>query len=336
MWKLFFQDCNAKIDFQQCRACNSTQGVECIRSATTVSTRTCRNYLDECFTHVDNNVITRGCLQENPNLTSDCRNGDICESCDSRGNCNDKIVNGEFCITCSSETDPNCVDNLNHTMRTQCSLTVAGMGCYMYDDGGSIIKRGCLSDLIPYEVSMCRQEGQFCKTCQGNDCNNQLRFRQCLTCDSSTNPDCFTPNENVPSSVCRSYTDTCVTHLENDRARRGCSSNRNDLVLSCQNDPSLCNTCTGSNCNSADIEPEFCITCDSENDPNCRTNPNMAMATQCGTSARLNKVGCYRFDDSGKDVISVDESTERKTFSWFIAAASIVEKNNFFFILHFR
>lgn len=246
-------------------------------------------------------MITRGCLQQNPNLATDCRNPDICESCDSRGNCNEDIVNGEFCITCDSTTDPNCVDNLNHTMRTQCSLTVGGMGCYLYDDGGSIIKRGCLSDLIPYEVTMCRQQGQFCKTCVGNDCNSQLRFQQCLTCDSNTNPDCFTPNADVPSSVCRSYIDTCITHLENGRAIRGCSSLRNAQVLSCQNDPSLCNICDdGSNCNTADIEAETCVTCDSETDANCRTNPTTAMAQQCGDGVKLNKVGCYRYDDSGK------------------------------------
>lgn len=110
--------------------------MECIRSATTVGSQVCRNYLDECFVHVRNNVIARGCLQQNPALESDCRNPDICDSCDSRGNCNDQIVNGEFCLTCDSQVDPNCIDNLNFTMRTQCNLTVGGMGCYLFDDGG--------------------------------------------------------------------------------------------------------------------------------------------------------------------------------------------------------
>ncbi len=250
------------------------------------------------------NVITRGCLQANPTLTSDCRNGDICETCDSHGNCNDKIVNGEFCITCDSTTDPNCVDNLNFTMRTQCSLTVGGLGCYLYNDGGAIIKRGCLSDLIPEEVSYCRQQGSFCKTCQGNDCNNQLTFQRCLACDSMTNPDCFLPNDNVTSAVCRNYIDSCITHLDNGRAIRACSSSRTDLQLSCQADSSLCNTCnTGNNCNSDNIEPEFCITCDSENDANCRINPSTAMVQQCGTDVKLNKVGCYRYDDLGKTTL---------------------------------
>lgn len=297
------QDCNAKVDFQECRVCNSTQGVECIRSATTVNSQVCRNYLDECFTHVDNNVIVRGCLQQNPNLSNDCRNRDICDSCDSRGNCNEQIVNGEFCITCDSQLDPNCVDNVNFTMRTQCSLSVAGMGCYLFDDGGDIIKRGCVSDLIPEERTYCRSQGQFCKTCEGNDCNSQLRYQRCLSCDSMTNPDCLLPNDNVPSSVCRNYIDTCTTHFENNRAIRGCSSQRADLQLSCWNDSSLCNTCnTGMDCNDDKIEEEFCVTCDSEIDANCNVSPNITMAQQCGTDVKLNKMGCYRFDDSGKNI----------------------------------
>ncbi|KAJ6648787.1 hypothetical protein Bhyg_04018 [Pseudolycoriella hygida] len=293
-------DCNAKIDFQACRVCNSSQGVECIRSATGVSSQVCRNYLDECFTHVQNNITVRGCLQQNPSLAGDCQNRDICESCDHRGNCNDQIVDGEFCITCDSQLDPNCIDNVNFTMRTQCSLTVNGMGCYLFDDGGDIIKRGCLSDLIPYEVSMCRQEGTFCKTCQGNDCNSQLRFQRCLSCDSMTNPDCLLPNENVPSALCRNYKDSCMTHFENNRVIRGCASQRSDLQLSCLNNSSLCITCnSGANCNTDPVEEEFCITCDSENDVNCRTSPNITMIQQCGADVKLNKMGCYRFDDSG-------------------------------------
>lgn len=94
----------------------------------------------------------RGCLQQNPGFESDCRDPDVCERCDDRGNCNDKIVDGEFCMTCSSELDPNCINNLNVSMRTQCSLAVSRMGCYLFDDGGDIIKRGCLSDIHPDEV----------------------------------------------------------------------------------------------------------------------------------------------------------------------------------------
>lgn len=277
--------------------------------------------------HVQNNIIVRGCLQQNPNLANDCRNRDICESCDARGNCNDRIVNGEFCITCDSQLDPNCINNVNFTMRTQCDLSVAGMGCYLFDDGGDILKRGCVTDLIPEERTYCRNQGQFCKTCEGNDCNAQLRYQQCLSCDSMTNPDCLLPNDNVSSSVCRNYIDTCMTHFENNRAIRGCSSQRTDLQLSCSNDSSLCNTCdTGMNCNNGKIEEEFCVTCDSEIDSNCRISPNMTMAQQCGPDVKLNKIGCYRFDDSGKNImLQLYENSLHFFFFWY-SSGDIVKR----------
>lgn len=207
---------------------------------------------------------------------------------------------GEFCITCDSELDRNCIDNVNFTMRTQCSLTVTGMGCYLFDDGGEIVKRGCVSDLIPEEVSMCRQEGQFCKTCRGNDCNNQLQFQQCLSCDSMTNDNCFDLTEPVPSTLCRNYLDTCTTHFENNRTIRGCSSQRNDLQLACASNPSLCKTCNTINCNDdVSYEAEFCVSCSSEVDPDCRNRPDLSTPKQCGAGLKINKNGCYRFDDSG-------------------------------------
>lgn len=208
-------------------------------------------------------------------------------------------MDGEFCITCDSQLDPNCIDNVNISMRTQCNLAVTMIGCYLFDDGGSIVKRGCLSDLISYEISMCRQQGQFCKTCVGNDCNRQLEFQRCLSCDSMTNADCLLPNELIPTTVCRNYREPCITHFENTRVIRGCSSQHGDLQLACANDTS-CNLCdTGTNCNNERIEDEFCITCDSEVNADCRTLPNRGMAKQCGAQSKLNKYGCYRFDDSG-------------------------------------
>lgn len=175
------------------------------------------------------------------------------------------------------------------------------MGCYLSDDGGNIVKRGCLSDLIPEEVSMCRQEGDFCKTCNGNDCNNRLRFQRCLSCDSMTNPDCLLPNDQIPSELCRNYFDTCITHFEDNRLQRGCTSRYNDLQLSCSNNSSLCKTCDAdNNCNDDLLEEEYCVTCDSEIDANCRTNPNTSMITQCGSDIKFRN-GCYRFDDSGNN-----------------------------------
>lgn len=96
--------------------------------------QTCSSYTDECLVHVENNVVVRGCLLDHQQY--DCKNSDLCDKCSSNDNCNSQIVDGEFCITCDSETDLNCRSNLNVTMRKQCSLAVKRLGCYIYDDGG--------------------------------------------------------------------------------------------------------------------------------------------------------------------------------------------------------
>lgn len=132
-------DCNAKVSFQNCRACNSTTNVNCIRSPGSFASTQCRNYLDECYVHVENDVVTRGCLQNSPRPVQDeCEksNTDMCTSCSNGSNCNNRIVDGEFCLTCDSENDINCRGNLNFTMRTQCPLSVTPRGCYRFDDSG--------------------------------------------------------------------------------------------------------------------------------------------------------------------------------------------------------
>jgi len=113
--------------------------VNCIRSPGSVPAVICRNYLDTCFLHVENNLITRGCvLEQITEIQTECArtNSDLCETCTGTDNCNNKIVDGEFCLECDSDIDPNCRTSLNHTMRIQCNLAIRPLGCYLFDDGG--------------------------------------------------------------------------------------------------------------------------------------------------------------------------------------------------------
>lgn len=167
-------DCNAKISFQECRVCSSSDTVNCIRTVNWTETKTCKNYLDECFVHVEKDVVTRGCLNEDLDADN-CLGSDVCAKCSDTANCNNGIVDGEFCLTCNSETDPQCRDNTTISMRTQCPLAVDTLGCYRFEDnGGQLVKRGCLSNVTQYERDMCRKEEATCKTCLGNDCNEKV------------------------------------------------------------------------------------------------------------------------------------------------------------------
>lgn len=175
--------CNAKTQYQACRTCNSNDdGVGCIRGQNPGQSVTCKDYDDECFTHVLNGTVVRGCVKEQTisddgEFNYQCSMGDLCEKCSGSAQCNSKIVDGEFCLTCDSESDPNCRRNVNYTMRAQCQLAVKPLGCYRFEDnGGSVVKRGCLSDVTHYERNMCRTEGSTCKTCLGNDCNAKVHF----------------------------------------------------------------------------------------------------------------------------------------------------------------
>lgn len=136
-------NCNQKQTFQTCRACNSSDNVSCIRSPGSFAAITCRNYLDSCYVHVEKDIVTRGCMSQlttPAQVQESCQTtNDFCETCSSANNCNNKIVDGEFCLTCDSALDPNCRDTLNFTMRTQCPLSVSPRGCYRYDDGGEFL-----------------------------------------------------------------------------------------------------------------------------------------------------------------------------------------------------
>lgn len=302
-------DCNAKRTFQKCHVCNSSDSVNCIRAPWTFKTQTCRNYLDECFVHVSNDVVIRGCLAEQSNDTSikqDCENNDICEKCSKEENCNNQVVDGEFCLSCDSHTDPNCRTNVSFAMRTQCPLTVHPLGCYRFEDeNGSLIKRGCLSNVTHYEIEMCRTQSALCKTCLGDDCNAKISFQTCRECSSKNNTNCIRYPASAHVKHCRNYVDECFTHVAGDVITRGClqdyrNHNETDFLQDCQN-PDICEACDKDGCNEKVIDGEFCLTCDSDSDPNCRTNVSITMRTQCPLAVK--PLGCYHFEDEGGKIV---------------------------------
>lgn len=131
--------CNAKVEFQHCRECSSTDSVSCFRSPGSFPSVLCSGYLDECFVHLENNTVTRGCVSTaNVPIQNECQNvnGEFCETCGDTNNCNNRLIDGEFCLTCDVESDPGCFENANFTMRTQCPLSINKRGCYLFYDGG--------------------------------------------------------------------------------------------------------------------------------------------------------------------------------------------------------
>lgn len=132
-------DCNIKVDVQQCILCSSDNLSECIRSPHLLPLKRCRKYTDECIVHVTNDTVIRGCLSDfdSDQIENNCKDKDICKKCSNTNGCNNEIVDGEFCIHCNSESDLNCKNNVNVTMHQQCKLAVQKLGCYLYNDGGN-------------------------------------------------------------------------------------------------------------------------------------------------------------------------------------------------------
>lgn len=316
-------DCNSRPHMPQCRVCSSASSVNCIRAAWIYDRQTCRRYNDECYTHVDsNNTVVRGCLGHAPlAIKYDCYAGnpgdpERCDTCRDRV-CNDETVDGEFCIECDSETDPNCGRHPNGTMHKQCALSPEPRGCYMFDEhNGNNVKRGCIADLDADEVEMCRSndEDSPCKTCIGNDCNLKPAFERCRKCSSKDSVNCIRSPFAMREVVCREYLDYCVTHVQNDTVLRGCLKEltKDPIVLAhcsaTNGDPKYCSSCrTADNatttCNSAVVDGEFCLKCDSAIDPACRGGTpalNHTHRVQCPLSEH--RRGCYLLDFGEGDV----------------------------------
>jgi len=207
------------------------------------------------------------------------------------------VIEEEFCLTCDSDFDSNCRTIPDLTMSTQCGTGVKlnRMGCFRFDDSGSIVKRGCIEELHPGEIEMCRREGSECKTCIGNNCNLKAKFQSCHVCNSDTDFNCVSLRNPLPTRTCRSYTDECKTvTVIGGRTERGCAD---ELTISGQ---VITEECADDNCNSRDFPPNriFCHQC---------------TGSQCSTSLSSNTEfldPCRSFVDNEQCFAFVDETRE--------------------------
>lgn len=169
------------------------------------------------------------------------------------------------------------------------------MNTLLNNFAGQHVKRGCLDDLNRNETELCYIEDESsCKLCYHDDCN-KVDVARCYSCDSYDNEDCV-QNLNVSSHQCKDYNDKCFTLVEYDQVIRGCLKEHPEVQNICSEQPSLCNTCDGDDCNSEVVREDiYCYDCDSVTDSNCRDALNDTMLTICPLS--VNNVGCYHYDD---------------------------------------
>lgn len=90
----------------------------------------------------------------------------------------------------------------------KCPLSFEPMGCYLFKDNKSNVKRGCVTELDTQIKEVCLREGPTCKKCMGDICNLKRDFQRCRTCDSSVNASCIDKPLTVDEEVCNSYLGT--------------------------------------------------------------------------------------------------------------------------------
>ncbi|KAG5684539.1 hypothetical protein PVAND_013766 [Polypedilum vanderplanki] len=168
------------------------------------------------------------------------------------------------CYSCDSNYDPSCAFPMRNTSvilceeeeDTECSTWIVGSNTF----------RGC--------ASQKDENIQAFESCEGDLCNSNFYPKERLVCYSCSadNVNCVAPDETY-TSPCRNYVenDKCFAYIINETSViRGCMSDDNENVATCQSAGELCTKCSEGRCNYengySDIE---CISCSSIDNPAC-------------------------------------------------------------------
>lgn len=285
-------ECNWKPFFQKCVVTNP-------QNVSESESKTCKRYDDECFIHVSSSeIVQRGCTSDisESNLyninSSDMQNEDVFEKC-SQDECNKRRVKRERCIVCSSKLNGNCVYN-PMGFREKCPLRVREMGCYLSFGDDYEVERGCVSQLEVEKRRKCGAGSNTCKTCIGHVCNEKRSFQFCKACDSEVDGSfCVSSPWQLSNTPCPNYLDQCYTHVKNGIVRRNCTGDATiQSVEKCRQNSENCKYCDDKNgCNSDEVRPGMCISCNSSDDPACATNTTFTKFEVCPLSIHIAK--CY-------------------------------------------
>ena len=129
---------------------------------------------------------------------------------------------------------------------------------HVFKDG--TISRGCVAGLSDDQLSEC-ENGNICKICKGNMCNNKQSFQTCFACNSQNDPNCATLQSPLKQIVCYDYLDKCKVYVKpNMTTHRGCENEMTSDGVECSALSVNCKTCPDNNCN-GDIFPPSRLSC---------------------------------------------------------------------------
>ncbi|XP_055308419.1 uncharacterized protein LOC129572481 [Sitodiplosis mosellana] len=311
--------CNDKISFPHCLDCSSEdddddcrEGDGDERTALNLKTRHCPNYMDQCYTRVENNIVTRNCTDEVVNTPVNCQfDSESCHLCDGL-RCNGRSIERNLCVSCDSDTIPNCRSKTminDETLFREFPFTLYDRGCFhfvMNDTDRHI--RGHVSQLTDEQYRQFEATGDEFRICKGAKCNSRPSLPRCLVCNSTEDPKCATNPSLLQSQVCPNYQNRCFTYIGKNNVIRGClhdMDHNEDFQKKCESQPDKCAICPandGGVCNNVKLNMETCIECQSSIDPRCRTHPDVMKETICDNfqNKRSVQIGCYLKIDGDK------------------------------------
>lgn len=285
-------ECNWKPFYQKCIVTNP-------QNASESQSKTCKRYDDECFIHVSNEIVRRGCTSDTTESKrydiniSDMQNDDVFEKCSQRDDCNKRKVKRERCIVCSSKMNGNCFYD-PMSFREKCPLKVKEMGCYLTIGDDFEVERGCASELELKKRKECNTGNDNCKTCFSRFCNEKRSFQSCKVCDSEVDGDfCVSSPWQLNNRLCPNYLDQCYTHVQNGIVKRNCTGDATiQSVEQCRRNGETCKYCDDKNgCNNDEVRHGTCISCNSADDPTCASNTTFTTFEVCPLSIHIAK--CY-------------------------------------------
>lgn len=230
------------------------------------------------FFYSDGSVFMRDCYSDAANGTKqvcDDKSDLTCSRC--TGNlCNsDNQRRGNKCFKCEGLECSNDLSNQIDCL-SECFIGVDAVG---------FPKKDCASAVS--DSSKCGTSNQTCLTCDGDFCNGiTFPTEGRLSCIKCIGEDCA--NQDTSSEYCErlSSLERCVSVFDaSGIVERGCSSSIENAGTCSSNNPSKCLTCYFDNCNVANSLSEafLCVSCNSEEDSNCISNPNTTQAVPCTT-----------------------------------------------------
>lgn len=259
------------------------------------------NNYQNCMTvfNAEGNVVQRGCSDtlEATSGTYCDNNAGKCPRCNSPG-CNVARALDQYveCLSCDTETDTNCVLNVNAITKTRRCYQHCMTAMYVREEEDNPaygLSRSCLDDMGFDDREDCQAGNkEYCNTCNTGNCNKVEIPEKRLSCYHCKDDNCQDPQMQ-----------TCVNYRLNDKCYiqfdekigiigMGCRSeftnNEADYLLK----EKRLFTCEDDNCNTFDALPSAraCALCNSRTDIKCALAPENMGFTTC---AVLPFTQCY-------------------------------------------